>query len=115
MVETVAAREQSRARILLVEDEASIVTPLVEALERDVYDVEVVGTGRAALAAAGRADLVLLDLGLPDVDGTEVCRSLRAASSTPIIVLTARGDEFDRVLLLELGADDYMVKPFGVR
>ena len=72
-------------------------------------------TGGAALQAAGDADLVLLDLGLPDVDGADVCRTLRRSSDTPIIVLTARGDELDRVLLLELGADDYVVKPFGFR
>ncbi|MCU1428829.1 MAG: transcriptional regulator [Actinomycetia bacterium] len=104
-----------RIRVLLVEDEPTIVAPLVEALERETYEVHVVGTGAAALEAANDADLVLLDLGLPDMDGTDVCRSLRAQSDTPIIVLTARGDELDRVLLLELGADDYVVKPFGVR
>lgn len=63
----------------------------------------------------GDADLVLLDLGLPDLDGKEVCRQIRAASNVPILVITARGDEIDRVVLLELGADDYLVKPFGFR
>ena len=104
-----------RARVLLVEDEDAIAIPLVEGLEREGFDVTTVGTGGAALRAAADADLVLLDLGLPDVEGADVCRALRRASDMPIIVLTARGDELDRVLLLELGADDYMVKPFGFR
>ena len=104
-----------RTRLLLVEDEDAIAVPLVEGLEREGFDVTSVRTGGAALQAADRADLVLLDLGLPDVDGSDVCRTLRRSSDTPIIVLTARGDEFDRVLLLELGADDYVVKPFGFR
>ncbi len=89
--------------------------PLVEGLERDGFDVSVAKTGSAALIATEGVDLVLLDLGLPDVDGADVCRALRARSEIPIIVLTARGDELDRVLLLELGADDYVVKPFGFR
>jgi two-component system, OmpR family, response regulator RegX3 len=104
-----------RPRLLLVEDEDAIVVPLVEGLEREGFEVTSVRTGGAALRAAGDADLVLLDLGLPDIDGADVCRTLRRSSDTPIIVLTARGDEFDRVLLLELGADDYVVKPFGFR
>jgi DNA-binding response OmpR family regulator len=81
---------------------------------REGFEVELVGTGTAALAA-GPADLVLLDLGLPDVDGGSVCRELRSRSDVPIIVVTARSDEIDRVTLLELGADDYVVKPFGFR
>lgn len=104
-----------RARLLLVEDEDAIAVPLVEGLEREGFDVTSVRTGGAAIQAAADADLVLLDLGLPDVDGADVCRTLRRTSDTPIIVLTARGDELDRVLLLELGADDYVVKPFGFR
>src|SRR5690349_20560640 len=104
-----------RARLLVVEDEPAIATPLREGLEREGFAVTIVGTGNAALLAAAEADLVLLDLGLPDMDGADVCRELRRTSSTPIIVLTARGDELDRVLLLELGADDYVVKPFGFR
>jgi two-component system, OmpR family, response regulator RegX3 len=111
----VTAEPIVRARLLLVEDEDAIVVPLVEGLEREGFEVSSVQTGGAALRAAGDADLVLLDLGLPDVDGADVCRTLRRTSDTPIIVLTARGDEFDRVLLLELGADDYVVKPFGFR
>jgi two-component system response regulator RegX3 len=111
----VTAEPIVRARLLLVEDEDAIVVPLVEGLEREGFEVTSVQTGGAALRAAGDADLVLLDLGLPDVDGADVCRTLRRSCDTPIIVLTARGDEFDRVLLLELGADDYVVKPFGFR
>ena len=104
-----------RARLLLVEDEDAIAIPLVEGLEREGFEVTSVRTGGAALQEIGNADLILLDLGLPDVDGADVCRTLRRTCDTPIIVLTARGDEFDRVLLLELGADDYVVKPFGFR
>jgi DNA-binding response OmpR family regulator len=101
-------------RVLLVEDDDAIAVPLVEGLTREGLDVERVASGRDALAAA-EADLVLLDLGLPDLDGLEVCRQIRARSSVPVIVLTARGEEVDRVLGLELGADDYLVKPFGFR
>ena len=104
----------ARTRLLLIEDEDAIAAPLVEGLEREGYDVGLARTGAEAMAA-DPSDLVLLDLGLPDVDGSDLCRLLRARSSTPIIVLTARGSELDRVLLLELGADDYMVKPFGFR
>ena len=81
---------------------------------REGFDVGLAGTGAEALDA-GECDLVLLDLGLPDMDGRDVCRQLRARSAIPIIVVTARGDEIDRVILLELGADDYVVKPFGFR
>jgi two-component system response regulator RegX3 len=102
-------------RLLLVEDDDSIAEPLVEGLEYAGFAVRRVRTGAEALAADPDADLILLDLGLPDLDGTEVCRRLRALSSAPIIVVTARGAELDRVLLLELGADDYVVKPFGLR
>jgi two-component system response regulator RegX3 len=101
-------------RILLVEDDASIARSLVDALRVAGYDVDHVATGAAAIAAAP-CDLILLDLGLPDMDGYDVCRAVRAASSVPIIVITARGEELDRVLGLELGADDYVVKPFGSR
>ena len=101
-------------RLLVVEDDDSIATPLVEGLVREGFDVTRVATGAAALSAPD-ADLVLLDLGLPDLDGREVCRRLRARTGVPIIVVTARSDELDRVLLLEMGADDYVVKPFGFR
>ncbi len=102
-------------RLLVVEDDASIGEPLVEALGREGFPVTWVTTGADALAEPGPFDLVLLDLGLPDLDGSEVCRRLRRASAVPIIVLTARDDEVERVLLLEMGADDYVLKPFGFR
>lgn len=101
-------------RILLVEDDPSISTPLTEGLEREGFEVSVAGTGREALASP-HPDLVLLDLGLPDMDGTAVCRAFRDSGSVPIIIVSARGDEMDRVTLLEIGADDYLVKPFGIR
>jgi DNA-binding response OmpR family regulator len=102
-------------RLLIVEDDPSIAGPLEEGLVRHGYDVDRVTTGSAAIDNAATYDLVLLDLGLPDVDGKEVCRQIRRESDVPIIVVTARGDEIDRVVLLELGADDYIVKPFGFR
>lgn len=101
-------------RILLVEDDDSIAAPLTAGLERDGFEVTRARTGSDALAASG-ADVVLLDLGLPDVDGFEVARQLRARSAVPIIVVSARAEEVDRVVALELGADDYLVKPFGFR
>jgi two-component system, OmpR family, response regulator RegX3 len=106
-----------RRTILLVEDEESITTPLVEALRREGFDTAVSGTAGESLALADRVkpDLVLLDVMLPDGSGFEVCRELRARSRVPIIMLTARGEEADRVAGLELGADDYVVKPFSAR
>ncbi|MHB1486536.1 MAG: response regulator transcription factor [Acidimicrobiales bacterium] len=101
-------------RVLVVEDDDAIAEPLAIGLIRAGFEVSRASTGAAALAA-GEVDLVLLDLGLPDMDGYEVCRRIRAQAPTPIIVVTARGDETDRVLGLELGADDYLVKPFGLR
>ena len=103
--------------ILLVEDEESITTPLAEALERDGFRAEVAHTVADGLARgrAIRPDLVLLDLMLPDGSGLDVCRELRASSNVPIIILSARGEEADRVVGLELGADDYVVKPFSAR
>jgi two-component system, OmpR family, response regulator RegX3 len=101
-------------RVLMVEDDDAIAEPLARGLEREGFEVARASTGTAALTATGY-HVVLLDLGLPDVDGFEVCRRLRAASHVPIIVVTARGDEVDRVVGLELGADDYIVKPFGFR
>ena len=101
-------------KILLVEDEESIAAPLTEGLRREGFTVEHAPNGAAALAA-GPADCVLLDLRLPDLDGYEVCRALRARSDVPIIMVTARGEEVDRVIGLELGADDYVPKPFGLR
>jgi two-component system response regulator RegX3 len=103
--------------ILLVEDEESITTPLAEALERDGFHTQIAHTAAAAreLARKHRPDLVLLDLMLPDGSGLDVCRELRASSSVPIIIVSARGEEADRVVGLELGADDYVVKPFSAR
>jgi DNA-binding response OmpR family regulator len=101
-------------KILIVEDEDSIAQPLADGLRREGLEVIRVATGEAALAAPV-ADLVLLDLRLPDLDGLTVCRRLRERSNVPIIVVTAKGEEVDRVVGLELGADDYVVKPFGFR
>jgi len=101
-------------RVLVVEDEESIAEPLAEGLRREGFVVSVAATGAEALAA-GETDIVLLDLRLPDIDGLDVCRALRERSDVPIIVVTARGEEADRVVGLELGADDYVVKPFGLR
>ena len=99
---------------MVVEDEDAIADPLVAGLRREGYDVSRVDSGEGALEASP-ADLVLLDLRLPDIDGLDVCRRLRERSRVPIIVLTARGEEADRVVGLELGADDYVVKPYGLR
>jgi DNA-binding response OmpR family regulator len=101
-------------RVLVVEDEDAIAEPLLEGLSREGFEVDRAATGQAALDA-GEADLVLLDLRLPDLDGLEVCRRLRERSRVPIIVVSARGEEVDRVVGLELGADDYVVKPYGLR
>ncbi len=101
-------------RVLLVEDQEEIAEPLATGLRREGFDVTWVATAAAALAAAEH-ELVLLDLRLPDRDGYEVCRELRARSGVPIIVISARGEEVDRIVGLELGADDYLVKPFGFR
>ncbi len=102
-------------RLLVVEDDPTIGEPLVEALGREGFTVHWVITGAEALASPDTFDLILLDLGLPDLDGAEVCRRLRTRSSVPIIVLTARDDDVERILLLETGADDYVLKPFGLR
>jgi two-component system response regulator RegX3 len=111
---TTTSCEALVVRLLLVEDDASIAVPLCEGLVREGFDVVHAATGTAALAA-DPVDLVLLDLGLPDLEGRVVCQRLRERGPTPIIVVTARGDEIDRVVLLEMGADDYVVKPFGFR
>jgi DNA-binding response OmpR family regulator len=105
-----------RARILVVEDEPAIRRALVYTLGREGFDVDAVGDGEAALrrARAEEYDVVLLDLVLPGVPGIDVCRAIRAESSVPIVILTARDTETDRVLGLELGADDYVTKPFAL-
>jgi len=103
------------SRILLVDDEPSIQRAVGPLLRSRGYDVEVAGTGAEALrlVAGHPPDVVVLDLGLPDLEGTEVCRRIRRASAVPIVVLSARGSEADKVQALDLGADDYVTKPFG--
>jgi len=99
--------------VLLAEDDLAISDPLARALRREGYDVVVEGTGPAALAQAGRSDMIILDIGLPHMDGLEVCRRIRAQGHrTPVIVLTARTHEVDAVVGLDAGADDYVSKPF---
>jgi two-component system, OmpR family, response regulator RegX3 len=104
-------------RILIVDDEESLTEPLEYLLRREGYETEVAHDGRAALAQFDRAgaDLVLLDLMLPGLPGTEVCREIRQRSSVPIIMLTAKDTEVDIVVGLELGADDYVTKPYSTR
>ncbi len=102
-------------RVLVVEDEDAIAEPLVEGLQREGWEVERVATGAEALERVDDAEIVLLDVRLPDIDGFTVCREIRARSRVPVIMVTARGEEIDRVVGLELGADDYVVKPFGLR
>ena len=103
------------ARILLIDDEVSIQRAVAPLLRSRGYEMEVAGTGSEALKMFGdrQPDLIVLDLGLPDIEGTEVCRWIRSQSPVPIIVLSARGAEGDKVSALELGADDYITKPFG--
>ncbi len=104
-------------RILIVEDESSLSEPLAYLLQREGYETQIVDDGLAAIVEFDRtgADLVLLDLMLPGLPGTEVCRELRTRSSVPIIMLTAKDSEVDIVVGLELGADDYMTKPYSTR
>jgi DNA-binding response OmpR family regulator len=104
-------------RILLVDDEQAVQTLLTYPLRKDGYDVVPATTGQEALERFrdGAFDLVVLDVMLPQVDGFEVCKALRARSAVPIIMLTAKTEEFDKVLGLELGADDYITKPFSMR
>ncbi|HEV3397517.1 MAG TPA: response regulator transcription factor [Xanthobacteraceae bacterium] len=104
------------ARILLVDDEVPIQRAVAPLLRSRGYEVEVAGTGADALKLASLhpPDLIVLDLGLPDLEGTEVCRRIRAGSAVPIVVLSARGSEGDKVAALDLGADDYVTKPFGM-
>ena len=104
-------------RVLVVEDEESISDPLSYLLKQEGFEVAIAANGNEALAEfdRGGADIVLLDLMLPGLSGTEVCRALRAKSSVPVIMLTARDSEIDKVVGLELGADDYVTKPFSSR
>ena len=108
-------QQQPGQRILVVEDEAAIAEPFTQALRREGFDPRWERTAAGALEAARRdePDAVILDLMLPDGDGRDVCRELRRTSDVPIIMLTARGTETDRIVGLELGADDYVVKPFS--
>jgi DNA-binding response OmpR family regulator len=105
-------------RILLVEDDAAVAASSTDGLAALGFTVDHVTNGLAAIDAVAAPDapeVVLLDLGLPDLDGQEVCRRIRAVSDVPVIIVSARGDEADRVIALELGADDYLVKPFSMR
>jgi two-component system, OmpR family, KDP operon response regulator KdpE len=103
------------ARILVVDDEPNILSTLAPLLRSHGYEVWTAAHGRAALdvLAAQRPDLLVLDLGLPDIDGVDVCSAARAQSALPIVVLSARGREADKVRALDAGADDYVTKPFG--
>jgi len=104
-------------RILIVDDEPSVTDLIAYNLRKFLYDVQTAANGREALRLAReyKPDLILLDLMIPEVDGLDVCRELRKTSDVPIIMITARGEEIDRVLGLEIGADDYVTKPFSVR
>ena len=104
-------------KILVVEDEITLQETLAYNLKRQGYEVETVGDGPAALQSARTThpDLILLDIMLPGMDGFEVCRVLRQEMATPVLMLTARDEEIDRVVGLEVGADDYLIKPFSMR
>lgn len=104
-------------RILIVEDESSLSEPLAFLLGREGYDIEIAADGPSAIAEFDRtgSDLILLDLMLPGISGTEVCREIRTRSQVPIIMLTAKDSEVDVVVGLELGADDYVTKPYSTR
>jgi two-component system, OmpR family, response regulator RegX3 len=106
-----------RPRILLVEDEESFIDALTIGLDREGFDLRVARDGQEALSifAAHTFDLVLLDLMLPKVSGLEVCRTIRTTSDVPIIIVSAKGEELDMVLMLEIGADDYVTKPYRLR
>jgi DNA-binding response OmpR family regulator len=116
--ESSSAGQNGDMKVLIVEDDRSLADSMLDSLHGAAVDADHVATGReciAAVTSASPPDVVVLDLGLPDMDGTDVCRALRAESPIPIIVVSARSEELDRVLALELGADDYLVKPFGMR
>ena len=112
-----AILEQMTARILVVDDEPAVTDLLAYNLRKSGYEPLVAADGREALRLARQSnpDLILLDLMIPEIDGLDVCRELRKTSDVPIIMITARGEEIDRVVGLELGADDYVSKPFSVR
>ena len=104
----------SKNKILIVDDDSNIAELISLYLAKECFDAQIVGDGESALRAVKtyQPDLILLDLMLPGIDGYQVCREVRASSDTPIIMLSAKGEVFDKVLGLELGADDYMEKPF---
>ena len=104
-----------RVKALVVEDDPAVSEPLIQGLQRNGIDVVHVVYAGEVLAASAGADVVILDLGLPDGEGLDVLRELRKHADIPVIIATARGDETDRIIGLELGADDYVVKPFSVR
>lgn len=114
---TYARRVPQPPEVLVVEDEPTLASAVAARLEAEGFAVRVAGDGRSALeaAAASPPDLVVLDLMLPEVDGLEVCRRLQAERPVPVLMLTARGEEADRVIGLGVGADDYLTKPFGMR
>jgi len=107
----------ARNKILLVEDEPKVCELIKAYLVKDGYDVTIAGDGKTAIEKAQlyKPDLILLDLNLPELDGLEVCRTIRKQSNVPIIMLTARDEEVDKVVGLEIGADDYVTKPFSPR
>ncbi|MEU1181687.1 response regulator transcription factor [Streptomyces sp. NPDC005820] len=110
-----ADQEAAPLRVLVIESDARTADTLLKGLARQSYTAWNVATGTEALRAHRDADLILLDLDLPDLDGLEVCRGIRVVSDTPIITVTTRGSELDRVLGLQAGSDDYLVKPYGFR
>ncbi|MFI8194220.1 response regulator transcription factor [Streptomyces sp. NPDC085946] len=112
-IERTARPRPAAVRILVVESDPNSAKSLVQRLHRHGYQAESVATGAKALQAHHNCDLILLDLELPDLDGLEICRSIRAVCDTPIIVVTARDTELDRVLGLQAGSDDYLAKPYG--
>src|SRR4030042_581701 len=107
----------ARSKILLVEDETKVCELVKAYLVKDGYDVIIAGDGKTAVeqARSQKPDLILLDLNLPELDGLEVCRTIRKQSNVPIIMLTARDEEVDKIVGLEMGADDYITKPFSPR
>ncbi len=104
-----------RVKVLVVEDDPAVSEPLLAGLQRNGFETEHVVYASQVATAAPNVDVVLLDLGLPDGDGIDVLREIRRSSDVPVIIATARGDETDRIVGLELGADDYVVKPYSVR
>lgn len=104
-------------KVLVIEDDSAVADSILDGLGNASLACSLAGTGAAGIAALAEyaPDIVLLDLGLPDMDGTEVCRAIRSAGDTPIIIVSARDSEIDRVVALEMGADDFIVKPFGMR